>query len=58
MARHDDTPLTLERAHKLGKPGKKRKLVFAAHKYLSQEYLDTLKIDFAQLPFEIYELAT
>ena len=35
----------------------KRRLVFAPTKYLDQEKLDTLKSDFAQLPFEIYKLA-
>jgi len=35
----------------------KRRLVFAATKYLDQEHLDSLRIDFAQLPFEIYQLA-
>jgi len=49
--------LTLERAKSLGRPGKKRRLVFAPTKYLDQAHLDELRIDFAQLPFEIYELA-
>ena len=49
--------LTLERANSLGKPGEKRRLVFAPTKYLDQAHLDELRIDFAQLPFEIYELA-
>jgi adenine-specific DNA-methyltransferase len=49
--------LTLERAKSIGKPGKKRRLVFAPTKYLDQVHLDELRIDFAQLPFEIYELA-
>jgi len=35
----------------------KRRLVFAPTKYLDQEHLDQYRIDFAQLPFEIYELA-
>ena len=34
----------------------KRRLVFAPTKYLDQEHLDVLRIDFAQLPFEIYQL--
>ena len=34
----------------------KRRLVFAPTKYLDQEHLDQHRIDFAQLPFEIYEL--
>ena len=49
--------LTLERAKSIGKPGNKRRLVFAPTKYLDQAHLDELRIDFAQLPFEIYELA-
>jgi adenine-specific DNA-methyltransferase len=49
--------LTLDRARALGKPGEKRRLVFAPTKYLDQPHLDELRIDFAQLPFEIYELA-
>jgi len=49
--------LTLERAKSIGKPGKKKRLVFAPTKYLDQAHLDELRIDFAQLPFEIYELA-
>lgn len=34
----------------------KRRLVFAPTKYLDQDHLDKYRIDFAQLPFEIYEL--
>jgi adenine-specific DNA-methyltransferase len=49
--------LTLERAKSIGKPDGKRRLVFAPTKYLDQAHLDELRIDFAQLPFEIYELA-
>ena len=49
--------LTLGRAKSIGKPGEKRRLVFAPTKYLDQAHLDELRIDFAQLPFEIYELA-
>jgi len=51
------TALTLERGEALGKLKGKRRLVFAPTKYLDQEQLDTLRIDFAQLPFEIYKLA-
>jgi adenine-specific DNA-methyltransferase len=51
------TALTLERAEELGKLKDKRRLVFAPTKYLDQEQLDALRIDFAQLPFEIYKLA-
>lgn len=50
------TALTLDRAKKLGLYKKKRRLVFAPTKYLDQRHLDELRIDFAQLPFEIYQL--
>jgi adenine-specific DNA-methyltransferase len=50
--------LTLDKAENLGPIKKdKRRLVFAPTKYLDQDYLDKFKIDFAQLPFEIYKLA-
>ncbi|HML76389.1 MAG TPA: site-specific DNA-methyltransferase [Anaerohalosphaeraceae bacterium] len=51
------TALTLERAEALGPYKKKRRLVFAPTKYLDQDYLDRFRIDFAQLPFEIYKMA-
>ena len=50
------TALTLDRAKALGTYEKKRRLVFAPTKYLDQRHLDELRIDFAQLPFEIYQL--
>ena len=50
--------LTLEKAEKLGPMKKdKRRLVFAPTKYLDQDFLEKYKVDFAQLPFEIYKLA-
>ena len=49
------TALTLERAETLGKPAGKKRLVFAPAKYLDQEHLLRYNIDFAQLPFEIYQ---
>lgn len=53
-----NTALTLDRAKQLSKPKKgKKNLVFAPTKYLDQNHLDELRIDFAQLPFEIYKLA-
>jgi len=52
-----NTALTLDRAKTLGNINGKRRLVFAPTKYLDQENLDELQIDFAQLPFEIYKLA-
>ncbi len=51
-----NTALTLDRADALGPYKGKRRLVFAPTKYLDQEYLDERRIDFAQLPFEIYQL--
>jgi len=48
--------LTLEIAEKLPPlKSAKRRLVFAPTKYLDQEFLDKYKIDFVQLPFEIYQ---
>jgi adenine-specific DNA-methyltransferase len=48
---------TLDMAKALPKLKKdKRYLVFAPTKYLDQEMLDHFRIDFAQLPYEIYEL--
>ena len=48
--------LTLDIAKTLGDPGNgKRRLVFAPTKYLDQSHLDDLKIDFAHLPFDIYD---
>jgi adenine-specific DNA-methyltransferase len=49
--------LTLDMAKALPPlPKDRRRLVFAPTKYLDQEHLDQYRIDFAQLPFEIYEL--
>jgi len=49
--------LTLDMAKALPPLKKdKRRLVFAPTKYLDQDHLDQFRIDFAQLPFEIYEL--
>lgn len=49
--------LTLDMAKALPPLKKdKRRLVFAPTKYLDQDHLDQYRIDFAQLPFEIYEL--
>ena len=35
--------------------GSRRKLVFAPTKYLNREFLHQFRIDFQQLPFQIYE---
>jgi len=49
------TALDLEKAKKIaGKKGRKKKLVFAPAKYLDEEALRELNIEFAQLPFGIY----
>ena len=50
------TALTLDKADALGPYAGKRRLVFAPTKYLDQDHLDERRIDFAQLPFEIYQL--
>ncbi|MBN2018711.1 MAG: site-specific DNA-methyltransferase [Sedimentisphaerales bacterium] len=50
------TALTLDKAQALGPYKNKLRLVFAPTKYLDQDHLDSLRIDFAQLPFEIYKL--
>jgi adenine-specific DNA-methyltransferase len=50
-----NTALTLDMARALGKHNNKRRLVFAPMKYLDQDYLDQMRIDYSQLPFEIYK---
>ncbi|MGH8018721.1 MAG: site-specific DNA-methyltransferase, partial [Opitutaceae bacterium] len=52
-----DMALNLDLARLIAKRSKRRKLVFAPTKYLDQDYLDRLGIEFCQLPFEIYERA-
>jgi len=57
VARLKNLALTLDMAKALPALKKdKRRLVFAPTKYLDQDHLDQYRIDFAQLPFEIYEL--
>ena len=57
IAKLKNLALTLDMAKSLPALKKdKRRLVFAPTKYLDQEHLDQYRIDFAQLPFEIYEL--
>lgn len=57
IAKLKNLALTLDMAKNLPALKKdKRRLVFAPTKYLDQEHLDQYRIDFAQLPFEIYEL--
>ncbi|MCK4322106.1 site-specific DNA-methyltransferase, partial [candidate division WOR-3 bacterium] len=50
------TALTLEKAKKLGTYKGKKRLVFAPSKYLDADYLLKYRIDYCQLPFEIYKL--
>ncbi|MDQ0255646.1 adenine-specific DNA-methyltransferase [Evansella vedderi] len=50
------TSLNLETAKQLGELNGKKRLVFAPMKYLDQEYLHEYKIEFSQLPFEIYRM--
>lgn len=54
-----NTALTLPHAEAMPKwkQGDKRRLVFAPTKYLDQDYLERFGIDFARLPYEIYQLA-
>ena len=49
-----DLALSLDMARALP-PGTRRKLVFAPTKYLDRVFLHRLRIDFQQLPFQIYE---
>ena len=49
-----DLALSLDMARALP-AGSRRKLVFAPTKYLDREFLHKLRIDFQQLPFQIYE---
>ena len=48
--------LTLDWAKALRGGNGKRRLVFAPTKYLDQDHLDKYRIDYAQLPYEIYGL--
>jgi len=50
------TALTLEKAKSLGPYRGKKRLVFAPSKYLDTDYLLQYRIDYCQLPFEIYKL--
>jgi adenine-specific DNA-methyltransferase len=52
-----DMALTLDIARALPEVKGKRKLVFAPTKYLDDDFLTRLRIEFCQLPFEIYEAA-
>lgn len=49
-----NTALTLDMAKGLGKGKNKKRLVFAPMKYLDQDFLDLYRIEYSQLPFEIY----
>lgn len=50
------TRLTLERAKALGPHKGKTRLVFAPAKFIDPHTLTDLRIEFSQLPFEIYKL--
>jgi adenine-specific DNA-methyltransferase len=50
-----NTALTLDMARSLPKGSGKRRLVFAPTKYLDSIHLEENRIDFCQLPFEIYK---
>ena len=51
------TALTLDVARGLPKGSGKKRLVFAPTKYLDSIHLDEQRIEFCQLPFEIYKAA-
>lgn len=50
------TALTLDMAKNLGEYKGKKRLVFAPSKYLDTDYLLQYRIEYCQLPFEIYKL--
>lgn len=52
-----NTALTLDIARSLPKGSGKKRLVFAPTKYLDSIHLDEHRIEFCQLPFEIYKAA-
>jgi adenine-specific DNA-methyltransferase len=52
-----NTALTLDVARKLPKGSGKKRLVFAPTKYLDSIHLEEHRIEFCQLPFEIYKTA-
>jgi adenine-specific DNA-methyltransferase len=52
-----NTALTLDIARNLPKGSGKKRLVFAPTKYLDSIHLDEHRIEFCQLPFEIYKAA-
>jgi len=49
------TALTLDTARSLPKGSGKKRLMFAPTKYLDSIHLDQYRIEFCQLPFEIYK---
>jgi len=50
-----NTALTLDLARGLPKGSGKKRLVFAPTKYLDSIHLEMTRIEFCQLPFEIYK---
>lgn len=57
MEKLKDMSLNLDLARTIAKRSDRKKLVFAPTKYLDQDYLDRLGVEFCQLPFEIYQRA-
>jgi adenine-specific DNA-methyltransferase len=49
-----DLALNLDLARAIARRSDRKKLVFAPTRYLDQDYLERLNIEFCQLPFEIY----
>lgn len=52
-----DMALNLDLARAIAQHSRRCKLVFAPTKYLDQDYLERLGMEFCQLPFEIYQRA-
>jgi adenine-specific DNA-methyltransferase len=50
------TALTLDKAKALGQQNGKKRLVFAPAKFVDSHTLTDLRMEFCQLPFEIYKL--
>jgi adenine-specific DNA-methyltransferase len=49
-----NTPLSLDFAQKLPKSDKPR-LIIASHKYLDEDYMLGMRLEFCQLPFGVYK---
>ena len=55
VAKLKSLALSLAEARALPEGGSRRRLVFAPTKYLDRDFLHQYRIDFQQLPFQIYE---